>query len=75
MIKFLVDIITKSSGKSHKRLISLMAFFCLIVCLVLNAFGIQLQTELILAFAGIVTGESVMTLFEKKEKEPIEEKG
>ena len=72
MIKFLVAIITKSSDKSHKRFISMLGFPCLIACLVVNCFGLIIQPELILIFGGIVLGESALTMFEKKEKEPKE---
>ena len=75
MIKLLLEIITAKSGKSHKRLISLLGFPCLIACLVVNCFGLIIQPELIIIFGSIVLGESALTMFEKKEEKPIEEKG
>jgi hypothetical protein len=65
MKTFFIDIITSKSGKSHKRLISILAFPCLIACLVLNCFNIMIQEELIYALAAIVIGESGFTLLEK----------
>jgi hypothetical protein len=67
MRKFITDIITARSGKSHKRIISILAFPCLVLCLILNCFDIVVQEELIYVFGAIVLGESGLTMLEKKE--------
>ena len=65
MKKLLIEIITAKSGKSHKRLISLLGFPCLIACLIINCFKLTIQPELIIIFGSIVLGESALTMFEK----------
>jgi len=76
MKNILIEIITARSGKSHKRFISILAFPCLVVCLILNCFNILIQEEIIYIFGAIVLGESGLTMLEKtKTTEKSEEKG
>lgn len=73
MKNILIEIITARSGKSHKRFISVLAFPCLVACLILNCFNILIQEEIIYIFGAIILGESGLTMFENKNT--TEEKG
>lgn len=50
---------------SHKRVISICAGLCLVAALVANFIGKTVQTDLIVIFAGLCGGESILTVIEK----------
>jgi len=60
------DLLSKDTGVSSKRFNAIFAMVCLFFCLILNAFNIQIQTELIFCFASLAGIGSALTMLEKK---------
>jgi hypothetical protein len=65
MIQFFKNLISGTSELSHKRFIALSSFACLAACLVLNAFKITVDPNLIYTFAGLAGLSSAMTVIDK----------
>lgn len=65
MKQFFKNLISGTNELSHKRFIALLSFACLIACLVLNAFKIAVDSNLIYVFAGLAGLSSAMTVIDK----------
>lgn len=55
----------ESDTVSHKRLISLISFLCLIIFGFLSAFGHSMEGDYVYVFAILTGGESMLTVVEK----------
>jgi len=66
ILKLIKGIISSKSDTSHKRVLSIGAFFVLVCMVYINyKYNIQAQESLIYTFAGICVGESAMSVIDK----------
>ena len=61
-------LLSDENDPSHKRIIALLAFICLVVALIGNFFGVIIQADLVYIFGIIVLGQSGFSVFEKLKK-------
>jgi hypothetical protein len=62
---FLTKMLGDSNEVSHKRLISLLSFLCLVVCLIFNIRGKIIDQNILYVFATLCAGNSAMTVVDK----------
>lgn len=60
--------LSSSDETSHKRVIAILAFFVLTIMAIAHFFGAKLDDTLIIAFASLSGGESLLSVFEKTKK-------
>lgn len=65
MKQFVKNLLSKSDDVSHKRIIAIIAMLVLVGFAVSNQFGIKTDPNLIVTFASIAGGESVLTVIDK----------
>lgn len=66
---FLKSLIGSSTGKSHKRFISLGSFFVLVLIALLNQiFSLKIDTTFIYVFAGLAGWQSGLSTIENLKK-------
>lgn len=63
--KKVIEKLLSSSDVSHKRLISLLSFSCLVAILIMNAFGLQIDSNITYSFLGLCGGQSVLSVIDK----------
>lgn len=63
----LYNLLSDSKGVSHKRLISLLSFLCLITLMIANISGVQVDSNLIFVFGGLTIGSSTLSVIDKKQ--------
>lgn len=62
---FLNKMLGDSNEVSHKRLISILSFICLVVCLIFNIRGKIIDQNILYVFATLCAGNSAMTVVDK----------
>jgi hypothetical protein len=68
MKQFFKNMLSTSDDTSHKRVIAVSAFVVLTIMTIAHFFGAQLNDTLIITFASLCGGESVLSVFEKLQK-------
>ena len=68
MKKWIITLLSNSNDADEKRLISLGSFLVLCLMVVLNAFEIRLDPNLIYVFAALCSGSGVLTVIDKLRK-------
>jgi hypothetical protein len=62
---FVKKLISSSDEVSHKRIISILSFLCLVVCLLASMKGKTIDEHLIYVFATLTGGTSALTVIDK----------
>lgn len=65
MKTWIKNLLSNSDEASSKRTIALLSFIVLVGMVVLNAFNIHIDPQLIYVFAGLCGGSSALTVAEK----------
>lgn len=64
-LKWLGNLFSNSTEVSHKRFISVMAFFVLVLMVFIVSLGKPVNETLIYVFGALVLGQSALTIFNK----------
>lgn len=67
---FVYNMLNGNSDTSHKRFISLLSFFVLVVMTIVSFFNLPVNENLAYIFAGLVLGQSALTIAEKHTNKP-----
>ena len=70
MKKFLLNLVSNSNEVSSKRIIGLLSFIVLVVMVAIRAYGREVDEHLIYVFAGLVGGQSILTVIDKNNNTP-----
>jgi len=71
---WITKLLGNSTEVSHKRLISLLSFIVLIGILVLNAYGVTINDNILYVFFALTIGNTTLTMVDKSlNKEEIKE--
>ena len=68
MKTFFKNILSNKDDVSHKRIISCLSFFVLVVMVIIYAAGKQINDTLIYVFASLCGGQSILSVIEKFKK-------
>lgn len=68
MKQFIKDMLSYSGRASHKRVIAFTSFLMLVIMVIAKFFNTALDEHLIYVFAGLVAGESGLSILDKYKK-------